>query len=163
MKKWLALIHLFLIGVCFSQLQIDEVLKKYNDNSVKYVYSQELFKQKDIIYIDAREQKEFDVSHLENSIFVGFEKFSVQNFESLKIKKDTKIVVYCSIGVRSEKIAKKIISLGYTNISNLFGGIFLWKNNGGLVYDPSGKMTENVHAYSETWGQYLTSGIKVYN
>ena len=41
------------------------------------------------------------------------------------------IIVYCSIGVRSEDIGEKLKELGYTKILNLYGGIFDWKNKGG--------------------------------
>jgi len=32
--------------------------------------------------------------------------------------------VYCSLGIRSEVIAKKLKKAGYTNVFNLYGGIF---------------------------------------
>lgn len=163
MKKWIILIYLLLVEVCFSQKTIDEVLKKYNDNSVPYIYPKELFKKSNVVYIDAREQKEYNVSHIKNSIYVGFDYFDLEKFETLNIKKNKKIVVYCSLGVRSEKIAKKIISLGYTDVSNLYGGIFLWKDENGIIVDDKGKNTEKVHAYSQKWGEYLISGTKVYN
>ena len=147
----------------FSQNSIAGVLKKYNDNTVKYVYPKDLFKQKNTVYLDAREKKEFDVSHIKNSIYVGFDEFDNASFEKLNIDKNQKIIVYCSLGVRSEKVAKKIISAGYKDVSNLYGGIFLWKNEKGTVVDIHNKITENVHAYSKNWGVYLTSGNKMYN
>ena len=47
-------------------------------------------------------------------------------------------------------------------ISNLFGGIFEWKNNGFKVYDSINTVTENVHIFSKEWSKWLTKGEKVY-
>ena len=163
MYRLILLCNLLFVSLSFSQNSIAEVLKKYNDNTVKYVYPKDLFKQKNAFYLDAREKKEFDVSHIKNSIYVGFDEFDSALFEKLNIDKNQKIIVYCSLGVRSEKIAKKLISVGYTDVSNLYGGIFLWKNEKGTVVDTNNKITENIHAFSIKWGVYLTSGIKVFN
>ncbi|MBC7494775.1 MAG: rhodanese-like domain-containing protein [Flavobacterium sp.] len=163
MQKWLVFFIILITCTCFSQDKIADVLAKYNDNSVKYVYPLDLLNTDNIVYLDAREKSEFDVSHIKNSIYVGFEKFNLKKWNALKISKNKNIVVYCSLGVRSEKIAKKIIAYGYNNVSNLYGGIFLWKNSGGIVVDKKNNPTENVHAFSKSWGRYLTSGIKIYN
>ncbi len=153
---------IFNFSFCFSQKTIDEVLKKNNDNSIEYLKPNEVLGKKNIIFLDAREKNEFDVSHLEKSIYVGFNDFNSKKFTDLKIDKNATIIVYCSLGVRSEKIAKKIKKLGYSSIFNLYGGIFLWKNEGFKVVDSNEKETENVHAFSKTWGVYLEKGNKIY-
>ena len=163
MQKWLVFLIMLITCTCFSQDKIADVLAKYNDNSVKYVYPLDLLNKDNIVYLDAREKTEFDVSHIKNSVYVGFEKFNLKKWLTQRISKNQSIVVYCSLGVRSEKIAKKIIASGYNNVSNLYGGIFLWKNSGGTVVDQKNNPTENVHAFSKSWGHYLTSGIKIYN
>ena len=81
--------------------------------------------------------------------------------KNITLDKNKQIVVYCSIGVRSEIIAKKIRALGYTNVYNLYGGLFEWVNKGGELF-LANKRTQKVHAYSKKWGAYLTEGIKVY-
>ena len=52
--------------------------------------------------------------------------------------------------------------MGYKNVYNLYGGIFEWKNQDLPVFDSNNKETENVHAFSKEWSQYLTKGKKVY-
>ncbi|MBT8318930.1 MAG: rhodanese-like domain-containing protein, partial [Gramella sp.] len=79
-----------------------------------------------------------------------------------KIDKDQKIVVYCSIGVRSENIGVKLIKAGYKNVENLYGGIFDWKNKDFPVVDALGKSTEEVHAYSKHWSKWLRNAEKIY-
>ena len=72
------------------------------------------------------------------------------------------IVVYCSIGVRSAKIAQQLKDEGYTNVFNLYGGIFEWKNNNFQVFDLKEKETEKVHVYDKDWAIWLIKGEKVY-
>ena len=112
------------------------------------------------IFLDAREKKEFDVSHINNAIWIGYEDFDTSRVQN--IAKDEKIVVYCSVGYRSEKIAEKLTASGFTNVVNLYGGIFEWINQDKPVVDQSGSETELVHAYSKKWGIWLNEGVKVY-
>lgn len=114
---------------------------------------------KSIVFLDAREPNEFGVSHLKNAIPVGYDHFDLNTVAELD--KKSRIVVYCSVGYRSEKIAEKLIANGFTNVANLYGGIFEWVNQDHSVYDQSGK-TRKVHAYDRTWGLWLSKGEKVY-
>jgi rhodanese-related sulfurtransferase len=159
--------YLFTI-VCFSsilasaQSSIPQVLKNLNKQSVPYIKVDELKSKTELIYLDARELKEFNVSHIKNAIPIGFNHFKIQNVTSTVKDKDATIVVYCSIGVRSEKIAELLLKSGYKNVYNLYGGIFEYKNTGGKVFNNQNKETDNVHAFNKKWSVYLTKGIKVY-
>ncbi|RLD29245.1 MAG: rhodanese-like domain-containing protein [Bacteroidetes bacterium] len=142
---------------------LSALLKKYNEQSVPYISVQELAMPKtDAIILDAREMKEYQVSHLKDAIYVGYDFFELDSIKNKLPNKDSQIVVYCSIGVRSEDIAEKLKKVGYKNVFNLYGGIFEWKNNNFTVYDSEEKETENVHTYNETWSKWLTKGEKVY-
>lgn len=112
------------------------------------------------VRLDAREQAEFSVSHLPNATWVGYDDFNLERVAH--VPKDTPIIVYCSVGYRSEKIAEKLRKAGYTNVSNLYGGIFEWVNTEHEVVDTTGSATAKVHAYSKSWGVWLTRGEKVY-
>ena len=113
------------------------------------------------IFLDSRQKKEYEVSHIKNSVYVGDQDFALTRLSG--ISKDADIVVYCSVGVRSDKIAKEIIDAGYTNVHNMLGGIFEWINLGNPVYDTSGNITGAVHGYSRFWGAFVNSGHKVYD
>jgi rhodanese-related sulfurtransferase len=162
MKKIITFLFVLGFGFGFSQKTIPEVLQRYNKNTVPYITVNELKNRKGIVLLDAREQKEYDVSHLEKAIYVGHTKFNSKSFEKQFPNKQSKIVVYCSLGVRSEQIGEKLINLGYTNVENLYGGIFEWKNQDNLVVDNNNETTESVHAFSKEWGKYLTKGTKIY-
>ena len=112
------------------------------------------------IFLDARERKEYEVSHIAGARFVGYDHFSLDTVEDLP--KTTPIVVYCSVGYRSEKISEQLLEAGFEDVSNLYGGIFEWKNQGHTVVTPAGESTDAVHAYSRSWGIWLKNGEKVY-
>ncbi|MBP7272566.1 MAG: rhodanese-like domain-containing protein [Saprospiraceae bacterium] len=114
----------------------------------------------DAVLLDARDRREYEVSHLPNAHWVGFDEFDAQKVSHLD--KGCPIIVYCSVGYRSEKIAKQLQQQGFINVENLVGGIFEWKNQGGKVYNTNGE-TQQVHAYNRTWGIWLTKGVKVYD
>jgi rhodanese-related sulfurtransferase len=111
--------------------------------------------------LDAREPNEYAVSHLTNAIPVGYNNFSMDAVK--QVDKNAPVVVYCSVGYRSEKVAEKLIAAGFTNVRNLYGGIFEWKNQQQPVVDTEGQATNKVHAYSKMWGIWLKHAQKVYN
>lgn len=112
-----------------------------------------------IVFLDAREPGEFEVSHIQGAIPVGYDHFDLAQLPD--IQRDSRIVVYCSVGYRSEKVSEKLLAAGFQNVSNLYGGIFEWVNQGFPLRDQVGP-TERVHAYSKTWGIWLRKGKKVY-
>lgn len=111
-------------------------------------------------FIDSREKVEFDVSHIKGATWVGYDDFDMARMDD--ISKNEPIIIYCSVGYRSEKIGEKLIEAGYTNVSNLYGGIFEWVNQEKPIVDLSGKPTTKIHGYSKTWGIWLSKGEKVY-
>lgn len=153
----------FLFSVALSaQNSIPQVLKKLNQETVPYIKVDELKYKKNLVFLDAREPKEFNVSHIKNAIPVGFDYFKSNTVTSTVKDKSATIIVYCSIGVRSEKIGEKLLKMGYKNVYNLYGGIFEYKNSGGKVVNNQNKVTDSIHAYNKAWSIYLTKGIKVY-
>ena len=147
----------------FSQNSLDKLLKKYNTESVPYISVDSLNAIKnDVVLLDAREQNEYDVSHLKNAVFVGYDNFNLKKTVKKLPNKNAKIVVYCSLGIRSEDIAEKLTKKGFTNVLNLYGGIFEWKNNNYNIFSSEGKATEKVHTFSEEWGKWLLKGEKTY-
>lgn len=116
--------------------------------------------QKNIVLLDTRAKKEYDVSHLPEARWVGYDEFDLKRVENLP--KSTPIVVYCTVGVRSERVGEKLKAAGFQNVRNLYGSIFEWVNQGNPVVDTQGKPTQKVHAYSRAWGIWLNKGEKVY-
>lgn len=163
MKLITQILFLFISTFSFSQETMSDLLRKYNSRSVPYISVQELAMPKtDAIILDAREPKEYEISHIKNALLVGYDTFNLSETTKKINNKQQHIVVYCSIGIRSEDIAEKLKKAGYNNVHNLYGGIFEWKNNNFLVYNSEGTETEKVHTFTEEWSQWLKKGIKVY-
>ena len=112
-----------------------------------------------VLVLDAREKKEFDVSHIKGAVWVGYDDFDMKRVAA---DRNAVVVVYCSVGYRSEKIGEELEKNGYTGVYNLYGGIFNWVNKGYPTVDNEEKNTQKVHAYSESWGKWLIKGTKVY-
>ena len=161
---------LFLIVIksiySFGQNTLNDLLKIHNKNNVPYISVQELseINSRNFLVLDAREPKEYQISHINSAVNVGYNYFNLD--EVLKIlpkNKNYPIVVYCSLGIRSEKIAHHLIKKGFNEVYNLYGGIFDWKNKGYPLIDSIGNKTENIHAFSEIWGKWLQKGNKIYD
>ncbi len=138
----------------------DIMLQGLLSHSVKEVSVCDIKDKKDVIFVDARERKEFDVSHIKGAILVGYDSLDLSALD--KIDKSKEVVVYCSVGYRSEKVSEKLENIGFKNVSNLYGGIFEWKNQEQPIVTPKKEPTEEVHAYSKVWGIWLNKGKKVY-
>ena len=122
------------------------------------VISVETLKQNKANYVllDAREKEEYNVSHIEDARFIGYKDFDDSRLEG--VTKDAKIVLYCSVGYRSEKIGEKLQKLGYNNVYNLYGSIFEWVNQGNKVVDKDGNVTQKIHTYNRNWSQWVDEG-----
>ncbi len=110
--------------------------------------------------LDARSSREFEVSHIPNSLWVGYEDFSLDRLPA--IDKHAPIAVYCSVGYRSERMTEHLRQQGYSNVVNVYGGIFEWVNTGHPVVTGNGVETEAVHAHSRFWGVWLKRGTHIY-
>jgi rhodanese-related sulfurtransferase len=168
MNSRLLLLAIMLLGLSctsWSQSKIEKALERYNSNSVEYISVEDLVQLKTshpkVKLLDAREPSEYSISHIQDAIYAGYDDFTLEAIQN-KISKNDTIVVYCSIGVRSENIGEELQDAGYSHVYNLYGGIFDWFNKGHRVYDQSEKPTERIHSYNRFWGKYLERGQKVY-
>jgi len=60
--------------------------------------------------------------------------------------KNSKLVVYCMVGAMSADTSKVLVSLGYTNVWNLSGGMLGWKQAGyPLVTRSAGKPPPDIN------------------
>ncbi len=147
-----------------GQKKLDKALNQLNTDSVPYIFVSELEQANDkTVFFDTRKKEEYEVSHLKDAVWVGYESFKEEAVIHKITDKSTPIIVYCSIGVRSEDIGEKLQKAGYTNVKNLYGGIFEWKNQGHSVYKNKTTVTDSVHTFNKQWSRYLNQGIKVYD
>ena len=116
----------------------------------------------DYIFLDAREPEEYQISHIPGARYIGYKKFNEDLLEG--ISHDDKIIVYCSVGYRSEKIGKKLEKLGYTTVYNLYGSIFEWINCDLPLENQQGIATDTIHTYNKKWSKWVDDkeAIKVW-
>jgi rhodanese-related sulfurtransferase len=75
--------------------------------------------------LDVREPEEFDIARLPNSVLIPLGQIPARLAE-LKAWADEHIVVYCHHGIRSLHALNYLQQTGFTNLSNLTGGIDAW-------------------------------------
>jgi len=113
------------------------------------------------LIFDTRKRREYEVSHIPGAVWVS-EKINDSIYTYTKAKKNQPIVVYCSVGIRSEDVGEQLKKLGFTNVRNLYGSIFAWKDQGYKLVNMQNKETDSVHVFSKKWGKYLKTGIEVF-
>jgi len=166
LKNWFNITIIIILFSTFltSQSEMNNVINKafqekiesYIDNTVPQISVTKAYAQRENFYfLDAREIEEFEVSHIEGAQHIGYDDFSFSTIES--IPKTTPIVIYCSIGYRSEKIGEKLANKGFTNVQNLYGSIFEWVNQGFPIINASGEETMKLHTYNEDWSQWISN------
>lgn len=167
LKIWLNIMLISFLQslVACGQQTYDQKLQSLYSNTVPLVQPQEVkekLNKKDVVILDTRSAKEYSVSHLPKAQFVDYERFDISQVSN--IPKDKEVIVYCSVGYRSEKIGEKLKEAGFENVSNMYGGIFQWKNEDFEVVKQEGKVTDSVHTYNKRWSKWLEEGkgIKVY-
>ena len=135
--------------------KFDETIKTYLKFTVPTISCDSLSAEYEkFLVLDARETPEYEVSHLPDAQHVGYQEFDIDSVQS--VEKDTPIVVYCSIGYRSEKIGETLKEEGFRHVYNLYGSIFEWVNQGNLVVDSTGNTTNKVHTYNKKWSKWVT-------
>lgn len=74
--------------------------------------------------IDVREPFEYEVSNL-NGVNIPLAGIII---ESDKISKDIPVIIQCRSGKRSAQAVMLLEQQGFTNLSNLVGGILAWRD-----------------------------------
>lgn len=117
--------------------------------------SREIDDGSDILIVDVREGKEFDVSHLPGAETGFVYRGELKNKKLKEIPKDAQIRLVGSIGIRSELVGEKLLEAGYRNAKNLYGGIFSWANQGYPMVDEDGNPTTFLHGYNRGLSAYI--------
>jgi len=163
MQKLLFLLLLVFIQVpCISQTRAyKEMLKKYYNDfpTIGLHAALDHLKARDALFLDIREAEEFEVSHIKTAQRMNPDGSGIK---SMKDDKDKLIIVYCSVGARSQTFGEDLKKAGFTNVYNLYGGLFNWANHQFPMIDSEGNKTTKIHGYSKDWGKWITQGTVVY-
>ena len=102
------------------------------------------------ILLDARSEAEYETSHLPQAARIDPYHPNLEVVAS----KNTPIVVYCSVGYRSARVAHSLQQAGFSQVYNLEGSIFQWANEKRPIYKNE-RPTTTVHPYNRLWGLLL--------
>jgi rhodanese-related sulfurtransferase len=102
--------------------------------------------------VDVRRPREFAVSHIQRALNLT----SVAGVSRLRLAKNGRIVLYCSVGYRSSSMAEKLARAGYTQVFNLEGSLFAWANEGRPLFRGEVELKPaKVHPYNAKWGALM--------
>jgi rhodanese-related sulfurtransferase len=73
--------------------------------------------------VDVRSPREFNAVHPRDAINVTPRMIKQ---DEIGLERDTEIMLICLSGSRSERAARDLVTLGYTNVSNVQGGLNTW-------------------------------------
>ena len=105
------------------------------------------------VILDVRSKEEFNISHLEGAF---------RAFRSDMLNKETAIILYCTAGFRSNKVAVNLRETGFKRIYELKGGLIGWANAGLPMVNNRNKLTETVHVYCPLFRYFLKNGKAIY-
>jgi len=91
---------------------------------IKQISPKELDQKKGIVLLDVRTDKEYEQGHIPGAVHIPFSEIGDR---IKKLKKDKELVVFCQNGSRSIWAIKRLMGMGYKNLSNLKGGYNAWK------------------------------------
>ncbi|MGH7516381.1 MAG: rhodanese-like domain-containing protein [Gemmatimonadales bacterium] len=109
------------------------------------------------LMLDARTAPEYELSHLAGARRIDPIRPLLRHMEAFP--RDTPIVVYCSVGYRSGRVADWLRRQGFTNVRNLEGSLFAWANDGRPM-EADGRPVKEVHPYNASWGRLLEPEVR---
>ena len=128
-KTILILLSVILLAGCQSKPMAGEIVTVAG-GSYKNITANELhtmLKDKDFIFINVHTP--FAGNIADTDLSIPYDQIE-QNLSQLPSDKNARIVLYCRSGRMSAIAAEKLVSLGYTNIWNLDGGMVEWERAG---------------------------------
>ncbi len=111
------------------------------------------------VLLDVRQPEEYAVSHLPGAVRVDPDASAEVLRDTLAaFDADRPVVLYCSVGYRSARLAERLETAGRPAL-NLDGSIFRWASEGRLVVRNETVVRE-VHPYDALWGRLLPRDLR---
>lgn len=107
--------------------------------------------------VDIRNAAEHAISHLPGALLVTSHEHALRALADHA--RDTAIVAYCSVGVRSARLVRELKRHGFSNASNLDGALFEWANRSLPLVNAQGP-ARTVHPFDPSWGALLAPELR---
>ncbi|MEO0812645.1 MAG: rhodanese-like domain-containing protein [Myxococcota bacterium] len=101
------------------------------------------------LLLDVRSLEEYRVGHLPGAIH-----FPPGAEVPASLATASRVVAYCSVGVRSANEVIRLQKLGFDHVRNLDGSIFRWAMEERPLEAPEGP-TDRVHPFDRLWSRLL--------
>lgn len=117
------------------------------------------------LLLDARTEAEFAVSHLPGALRVDPDaevaalRATVQAARGHDMRGEQPVVVYCSVGWRSARVANALRESGVGDVRNVQGSIFRWAAEGRPLV-AGGRPVATVHPFDAVWGRLLPPPLR---
>ena len=166
MRSVLFILFVSIASTSFGQTKAyKKMLKEYYTDfptiSISDAYQH--LKNDDALFLDIRQSEEYKVSHIRGAKKILPDMGDKELLLRLKnVDKNATIIVYCSVGARSQDMGEKLKANGFKNVKNLYGGLFLWTNRKYPMVNNNGDRTTTIHGFSKEWGKWITNGKVVY-
>jgi rhodanese-related sulfurtransferase len=109
------------------------------------------------VVLDARTPVEYAVSHLQGAARIDPRRPTLKGLDAFP--RDTPVVVYCTVGYRSARVAQWLRRQGFQTVYDLSGGLFAWANQGRPM-EADGRPAAEVHPYNTVWGRLLKPEVR---
>lgn len=108
--------------VTFTKAQLSAI-KKITHQQATHLINREGAK-----LVDIRSQDDFNKGHIIDAIHTPLSQLKNNQFGSLEKHKDAPIIVVCNTGMTASQACQMLHKAGFSNVSNLQGGITEWRN-----------------------------------
>ncbi|WP_423147929.1 rhodanese-like domain-containing protein [Rubrolithibacter danxiaensis] len=124
MKKITKLLLILLIsGSAFAQQK----------ETVKVSEFKKGIKKEQALVLDVRTPEEYATGHIRGAVNIDWKNAEEFKAKANELQKTQPVYVYCRSGARSEKASNWLSTNGFTNVTDLEGGIEAWKKAGKRV------------------------------
>jgi rhodanese-related sulfurtransferase len=125
MKNLISLCILLMIGVgCKNKANDQQNSPSYKDVDVATAQKM-IAENNDLVILDVRTPEEVALGTIPNAIVIDYQASDFEDKISI-LKRSTPYLVYCRSGGRSVGASKKMIELGFKDVTNMEGGYNAW-------------------------------------
>lgn len=126
MKKLSLILAAIILILSLTACAMPWSKSSYGYTQISYEEAKKMIDERDdIIILDVRTQEEFEGGYIKGAILFPSQEVNEETAAQKLPDKDQTILIYCSSGGRSKKVAQQLVDMGYTNIYE-FGGINSW-------------------------------------
>lgn len=110
---------------------VDDAKRRIPEISVEETRAR-LAREKGIVFIDVREDNEWEASHATGAIHIG-KGIIERDIEKHVPDKNATLILYCGGGYRSALAADALRLMGYIKVYSMAGGWRAWNDAGGEI------------------------------